>query len=208
MTQGLRWMDRRTRGIVFGVIFWGQDDASPQVYFEDTARWVDTVKSALGLPAQAIFQSWTWAADGTPLPQNFPECGPTVYSHLQLVDEGWRILVDNDAAFVSQTVPGTMTAGTAVDVTVAMENRGPLPWSTKAGYKLGSQAPQDNTLWGMGRVDLDPTDSIAPGAQKTFHFAVTAPVEPGTYTFQWEMIQECVEWFGDLTTASSVTVVP
>ena len=196
------------RGIVFGVIFWGQANASPQAYYEDTARWVDTVKGALGLPSQVIFQSWTWAADGSPLPPNLPECGTIVYSHLQLVDEGWRILVDNDALFVSQTVPATMTAGAAVDVTVVMENRGPLPWSMRAGYKLGSQGPQDNTRWGTGRVDLDPADSIDPGDQKTFPFAVTAPVEPGTYTFQWQMIQECVEWFGALTTASSVTVVP
>ena len=45
-----------------------------------------------------------------------------------------------------------------------------------------------------------------PGEEVTLDFNVTAPVVAGRYTFQWRMIQECVEWFGDLSPAVSVSV--
>jgi hypothetical protein len=41
------------------------------------------------------------------------------------------------------------------------------------------------------------TTCVAPGQEKTFRFAVTPPVTPGTYNFQWRMVQEQVEWFGE-----------
>ena len=37
-------------------------------------------------------------------------------------------------------------------------------------------------------------------------FDVTAPFKPGTYNFQWRMLQELVEWFGDLTTNKTIIV--
>ena len=50
---------------------------------------------------------------------------------------------------------------------------------------------------GVGRVDLP--HSVPPGGQVTFTFYVTAPSYAGTYDFQWRMLQEGVEWFGDFT---------
>jgi hypothetical protein len=37
------------------------------------------------------------------------------------------------------------------------------------------------------------------GCQVTFTFYVTAPSAGGTYNFQWRMVKEFVEWFGDST---------
>ncbi|MDO8682740.1 MAG: glycosyl hydrolase, partial [Armatimonadota bacterium] len=48
----------------------------------------------------------------------------------------------------------------------------------------------------------------APGQQKTFTFIVTAPSTAGTYNFQWRMVQDGVQWFGDLTPNVAVTVIP
>ncbi len=58
-------------------------------------------------------------------------------------------------------------------------------------YMLGSENPQDNTLWaGSARVALAPLDTIGPGQRKTFTFDITAPTVPESYNFQWRMLQK------------------
>jgi Bacterial Ig domain/Ig-like domain from next to BRCA1 gene len=105
----------------------------------------------------------------------------------------------NNAQFVSQSTPTTMTAGECYTVSVTMKNTGTSTWTRGGNYRLGSQHPQDNLIWGLGRVDLDPSDAIAPGQSKTFTFDVMALGTPGTYNFQWRMLREHVEWFGEFT---------
>jgi YD repeat-containing protein len=114
----------------------------------------------------------------------------------------------NDAAFVSQSVPATMTAGEAYPVTITMLNQGTTTWTPGQAYRLGSQNPQDNTTWlTTNRVGL-PGASVSPGATTTFSFVATAPSSPGSYNFQWQMVQDGVEWFGAKTTNMAVQVVP
>jgi RHS repeat-associated protein len=116
----------------------------------------------------------------------------------------------NVAAFVSQSVPATMTAGETYAVTVSMLNQGTTTWTPGQAYRLGSQNPQDNTTWMMttNRVNLLASESVSPGATATFSFVVTAPSSPGSYNFQWQMVQELVEWFGAKTPNIAVQVVP
>jgi hypothetical protein len=111
---------------------------------------------------------------------------------------------ERDAAFVSQSVPRTMTAGKPVEVSVTFRNTGTATWATKEGYLLGSQNPQDSTIWGLGRVEL--ANRVAPRQSNTFKFTVTPPTTPGTYNFQWQMLQEGVEWFGQASANVAVTV--
>jgi Ig-like domain from next to BRCA1 gene len=108
----------------------------------------------------------------------------------------------NDAAFISQTVPTTMTAGQSTSVSIAMTNSGTTTWAAGT-YKLGSQNPQDNTTWGLNRVNL--VSSVAPGGNATFTFNVAAPTTPGTYNFQWRM-NDGSAFFGTASTNASVTV--
>jgi len=108
-----------------------------------------------------------------------------------------------DSVFVSQSVPATLSPGEAREVSVTMRNTGTLSWSGREAYRLGSQDPRDRA-WGLTRVEL--AGDTPPGGEATFIFSVRAPNSPGAYMFRWRMLQEGVEWFGDLTPATSVTV--
>jgi hypothetical protein len=55
-------------------------------------------------------------------------------------------------------------------------------------------------------VEIESTVSIAPGQQKSFAVTAVAPQAAGTYSFQWQMVEELVEWFGSASPLVSVTV--
>ena len=120
-------------------------------------------------------------------------------------------LAANNAAFVSQVVPTTLAAGQTSTVSITMQNTGTTTWTQAGhlGHKLGTQNPQDNTLWtGFARIYLAPEDSIEPWETKTFTFTIKAPASPGTYNFQWRMVQEGIEWFGAFTPNVVINVTP
>lgn len=108
------------------------------------------------------------------------------------------------AQYVAQSVSGSMLAGGTQAVTVRMRNTGDYTWSTGTSFSLGSQNPTDNGTWSLSRAAL-PSD-IAPGQVATFSFTIKAPQAPGTYAFQWRMLQEGVTWFGDSTPNVAITV--
>lgn len=114
--------------------------------------------------------------------------------------------VTNDAVYASDNVPSTMIAGQSYSVSIGMRNTGTSTWTAAENYRLGSQNPQDNNTWGVGRVNVP--SSIPPKAIATFNFAVVAPSVPGTYNFQWRMLRENVEWFGEYTQNFTITVNP
>jgi hypothetical protein len=93
-----------------------------------------------------------------------------------------------------------------VEVTVTVKNTGSSTWTAATNYRLGSQAPQDNSFWTTGRKHLGAGESIAPGDAKTFTFSITAPEDEGTYLFQWRMLREHVEWFGEFTPLTFIQV--
>ncbi|UTY59245.1 RHS repeat-associated core domain-containing protein [Massilia sp. erpn] len=114
----------------------------------------------------------------------------------------------NDAQFVAQNVPAVMTAGQTYSVSVTMKNSGGKNWTAASMHRLGSQAPQDNQTWDGGRTLMDNGATVAPGQQYTFTFNVKAPATAGTYNFQRRMVQEAVEWFGEMTPNVAVQVNP
>ncbi len=109
----------------------------------------------------------------------------------------------NDAAYVSNTIPSSMQTGKSYSVSVTMKNLGSTTWTRAAEYKLG--AVGDSDPFGTTRVLLDSSDSIGPEQSKRFTWTMTAPSSPGTYTTDWRMMREGVEWFGS-THSESVTV--
>ena len=108
------------------------------------------------------------------------------------------------ASVISQSVPTFMEAGASYLVSVTLQNNGDNTWTDADLYRLGAQNPHDNYTWGMNRVALP--QSVAPGQQVTVEFYVTAPYNAGYYNFQWRMVQDGVEWFGDLTPNVQVEV--
>ncbi len=119
---------------------------------------------------------------------------------------------DTAATFRSQIAPAPfMRPGQLAPVSLIYANCSGSTWTAWTGsggaggfHRLGSRAPQDNLNWGMGRVEL-PTD-VPSGYEVTVRFNVTAPATPGTYTFQWGVMQESVQWLQEYSPAVQVTV--
>jgi RHS repeat-associated protein len=110
----------------------------------------------------------------------------------------------NNAAIVSVSAASQMVSGQAYTVSVIMRNTGTTTWSPGT-YRLGSQNPGDNYTWMSGTNRVNLASAVAPGQQYQFTFQVVAPA-PGSYSMQWRMVQEYVEWFGG-TSSTPVTVV-
>lgn len=124
-----------------------------------------------------------------------------IYKNLHLYARNSFDIVKN-AQFISQNVPNEMTAGNSYQVTVSMKNTGTEPWiaDSQNPYRLGSQNPMDNNTWvNIGRVELPNGEGVAPDSIVNFVFNITAPSQVGQYNFQWQMVQDGVGWFGDLT---------
>jgi RHS repeat-associated protein len=112
----------------------------------------------------------------------------------------------NNATIGVPVVVSKMKPGQTYPVSVTVTNTGNSTWTSSGTYahRLGSQNPENNTAWGLSRVQLP--SSVAPGASVTFNFNVTAPATPGIYNFQWQMVQEFAGWFGPITQALQIEV--
>src|SRR4030095_11284844 len=94
-----------------------------------------------------------------------------------------NVITVNNAAAVSFSKPATVNAGATFSATITMNNNGSKPWTVAGNYRLGSQNPQDNGRWGLGRINVSGT--INPGQNGAFTTTFTAPTTPGTYAFDW-----------------------
>ncbi|ARX81947.1 hypothetical protein SMD44_01345 [Streptomyces alboflavus] len=112
-----------------------------------------------------------------------------------------------DGATVAATAPPPprFAPGALAQVTLTVTNTGSTTWAARDLHRLGSQAPQDNTTWGTGRVNL-PKATVDPGERIQFRFTATAPAAPGRYVFCWQMLQEGVSWFGQASPRIRVAV--
>jgi hypothetical protein len=115
-----------------------------------------------------------------------------------VLDEAW---------FVTQSLPTTMTAGQRYDITIRMRNTGASTWTGADGFTLLSQRPQANDIWGTSNVGWqERLTSVSPGTEVTFSIPVIAPAAEGSYTFEWRMTHNGLG-FGDFTPAIQITVV-
>ncbi len=111
----------------------------------------------------------------------------------------------NDAQFISDDMYEVLIQSEHSGAWVKFKNTGTSTWTTAKGYKLGSQNPEDNNTWGKSRYPL-PHDVI-PGQEVSFLTQFSAP-NADKYNFQWQMIQEGVQWFGAKSTNKIITVLP
>ncbi|MCX6812978.1 MAG: NBR1-Ig-like domain-containing protein [Candidatus Azambacteria bacterium] len=113
----------------------------------------------------------------------------------------------NNASCLNISKPASIGVGQQFFANVTMQNTGTKVWNSDATpHSLGSQNPQDNTRWGLGRVGL-PWEPVNPGQSVTFGFTSTAPSTPGSYPFDWKMVEDSIEWFGQ-TCQSTMVVNP
>jgi hypothetical protein len=114
----------------------------------------------------------------------------------------------DDATVFSNWWKGQMTPGSSDTATVVAVNTGSTSWTPARDYRLGSQVPQDNTIWGTARVDL-PVAAVDPQDQAVFSFSITAPTLEGQYAFSWQMVRDPDDFFGNgIFPAEMVTVAP
>jgi len=90
-------------------------------------------------------------------------------------------------------------------VSFIFKNTGTTTWEMANLYRLGAQLPEDNIIWGSNRINL-PND-VVPNNQVTINFTFTAPNQIGAYYFQWQMVQDGVEWFGEKSIQVIIPVV-
>jgi len=103
--------------------------------------------------------------------------------------------IDDAVVTVSTPPPAQMTPGSHAAVEVTALNTGSTSWTPSHNYRLGSQAPQDNSIWGTGRVDLL-ASQVDPQQTARFQFQITAPDQSADEQFCWQMVHETVHWFG------------
>ena len=120
----------------------------------------------------------------------------------------FSILYSQDnSQFISQTAPSSVDINEDFTVTVTFKNTGTTTWESSEGYKLGTQSPQDNILWGVGnRVAL--TKDVAPQDEVTFTINLSAPATGSVYGYslQWQMLKEGVAWFGEKSESRLIIV--
>ena len=119
---------------------------------------------------------------------------------ITVIDEG------NSSDFISQSVPSSVLPNETFTVSLTFKNNGGTTWTNSNKYFLGSQNPQDNDKWGEGTSRVSLPKDVQPFEQVTFTFNVTAPSSNGFYNFQWQLLQEDVEWFGEKSVNSSINV--
>jgi len=113
-------------------------------------------------------------------------------------DTGESVSAENSAIFVSADFPSTLSCGESTVAELTLRNNGTSIWNRDTDYKLGAVNDEDPFKPGDVRVWLDESDSVSPGEPFTFEIELDAGDEAGTWTTDWQMVQEAVEWFGDV----------
>jgi hypothetical protein len=128
-----------------------------------------------------------------------------VVGHVSVPDQPVK-WASSDATFVRHQIPASMITGRKYPVSVTMRNTGINRWTSGGANPFRLGANLDLGTWGSARRELP--SPVSPGSEVTFAFDVIAPA-PGAYRFQWRMLQELIEWFGELTDVPvQVTAAP
>lgn len=117
----------------------------------------------------------------------------------------------NNAQCVSVSAPTSVVAGSTFAGTITMRNTGTKPWTAAftppngQGHKLGSSNPRSNAVWGSNSVRMTIPNGTTINQNQTYAFntTFTAPSVAGTYPFSFEMLEEAVQWFGNLCSPST-----
>jgi hypothetical protein len=114
----------------------------------------------------------------------------------------------NDAAFVSETLPDDTRLGPGASFTKSwtLRNSGTTTWKSADGYRFAFDHEQQ--FGAPAFTQLGTGEAIAPGQEKTWSVAMTAPTTPGTYRGYWQMDHATDGRFGVLVWAQVVVNPP
>jgi arylsulfatase A-like enzyme/SAM-dependent methyltransferase len=107
------------------------------------------------------------------------------------------------ARLIVGDVPAELAAGEAVEIEVTVVNDSPLDWPGVDGLGLYQLRLGNHWRHADGRLErLDDGRTplgtgLAAGARRTLRARVAAPLEPGEYDLEMDLVQELVAWFGD-----------
>ena len=126
----------------------------------------------------------------------------TPVQHISVKESG----SSSGAEFVYQDIPALQSInqqpfaiferGKIYSVALTFKNTSDESWAD-GRFSLNSQNPPNSLTWSVDRVDLKTNETVKPGAFKTFSFKVIAPLKPGIYNFQWQMVKGFSDWFGE-----------
>ena len=111
--------------------------------------------------------------------------------------------IDDGQVSFASTVPASVAPGESLSLTVEIDNTGSTTFDPGLGYRLGTQSPADNTVWGSARFEL--TAPVDPGRVSTQTVTVRAPLQ-GSAPLQLQLLRESGQWFGRPTQATEVSV--
>jgi hypothetical protein len=92
------------------------------------------------------------------------------------------------ARLVNLSIPDTVNVNGLISVAATLQNAGDQPWTLDTFF-LGTRIPNEK------RLSLP--NAVRPNENVTFRWNEQASASPGSYTFDWQMVQERVAWFGD-----------
>ena len=122
-------------------------------------------------------------------------------------DDDDTVVPWNAATIGASVFPAQVACGSSSEVSIEVINSGTTTWTHADGYKLGTVGDED-PLHEAHREWLAEDASIAPGSSWQFEFEILAPATEGTFTSDWRMVQEAVEWFGDSVSFDVVVSCP
>jgi len=110
-----------------------------------------------------------------------------------------------DSQFISQNVPATLQPNQIFVATIRWLNTGSTVWNGGSGFSIASQNPPNNTEWGGNTVPWFGSP-VPPGQQMELVFQAFAPSHSGFYNFQWQLVQQGVGFFGQMSVNLNITV--
>jgi hypothetical protein len=113
-----------------------------------------------------------------------------------------RQLAPYSVAWDADSTPASLTPGAVANVSLSFSNTGSLTWSATGAnpvhlayhWRSGACPGTSVSLWDGWRTA--PPDNVAPAAAvSNLSGQVKAPITPGTYCLQYDLVREGVTWF-------------
>ncbi len=128
--------------------------------------------------------------------------GDYAYNRIpQFRADAWNRYQPYGEEWVSNNTPQRMLAGSPAPVAVTAKNTGRNSWVSTSNFRLGyrwyAQNGAEVLQAGGGNQRAPLPFDVAMGQTVTINAQIIAPADPGTYTLQWDMVQDGVTWFVD-----------